>query len=127
MTFHYATCCVESDGKSIDEMRDAAREITYRTALKHMAGLREWAKAHGYEARAPGCTLKHDWSVSYHRSVYQGQQCYYLVWSHIEYIWLEGSPPESWGYGELNEEGERGRHRAGRQQPQVQVGVWPRR
>ena len=103
MKFHYATCCVESDGESITAMADAARDITYRTALKHMTGLLEWARARGYEPRAPGLTLKNDWSVSYHKSFYQGRRCYYLVWSHIEYIWLQGPAPDNYGYGDLTQ------------------------
>ena len=101
MPFHYATCCVESDGESITTMVDAERSITYRTALKHMVGLLEWAGAHGYECRAPNLTLKNDWSVSFHKSVYRGKPCYYVRWSAIEYIWLRGPPAVSWGYGEL--------------------------
>ena len=101
MPFHYATCCVESDGESITAMVDAARDITYRTALKHMTDLLIWARARGYEAREPGVTLRTDWHVSFHKSVYQGKPCYYVQWSGIEYIWLRGPAANSWGYGEL--------------------------
>lgn len=102
MVFHYHTCCVESDGESITAMVEVAKDITYHTALKHMTGLLEWAKSRGYEKRAPGITLKNDWHVSFHKSTYRNQPCYYVQWSGIEYIWLRGPQAESWGYGELN-------------------------
>jgi hypothetical protein len=104
MKFRYATCCIEAKGEDITEMVDVAKDITYRAALRHMTGLLDWARAHGYESRAPGLTLKSDWAVSFHKSIYRGQPCYYLRWSGIEYIWLRGLPQENWGYGELRPE-----------------------
>lgn len=102
--FNYQTCCVESDGDSITAMVNAEKVITYQTALKHMTGLLEWARARGYAMRRPSITLRTDWHVSFHKSVYKGDPCYYVQWSGIEYIWLRKPPVDGWGYGALKPE-----------------------
>jgi hypothetical protein len=84
---------VHSDGPSINDMRDhpSCRDVTYETMLRH-CDLLSWATEHNYDSRSNakdshGLTLRNDWAVSYHRSVFQGQPCYFLVWSAIEFIW----------------------------------------
>jgi hypothetical protein len=89
----YWTDCVSSVGELIDEMRDHEdeQEVTYDTMLRHADGLLDWAVDHNFERRSTsghGLTLKNDWSVSYHRSLYCNVPCYYLVWSGIEHIWI---------------------------------------
>ena len=70
-------------------MVDASREVTYRTVLKHCDGLLEWAEGMSYFRHpSQGLTLKDDWAVSYHKSVYRGRPCYYVRHSSIEYIWV---------------------------------------
>ena len=85
-TYTYETSCVESDGESINEMRHHPDvvSVSYRTMRRHCAGLTQWAKNHGYDRHLP---LSHDFHVSYHKGVYRGAPCYYLVWSGIEFIW----------------------------------------
>jgi len=87
----YHTCCVASTAESINAMTDAAVEITYRTFRKYAEGLGEWSVEMGYVLRSNqdhGLTLRNDWHVSYHKSVYQGKPCVYLRHSAIEYIWI---------------------------------------
>lgn len=95
--FRYATSCVESNGDAINEMRhhSAMQNVSYRTMLKHCDGLLDWAEEHGYDlwrnaADSHGLTLRDDWAVSYHKSFFENRRCYYLVWSGIEHIWVEG-------------------------------------
>jgi len=83
--FQFETTCVSSRGEYINEMTEAAREVTYETMRKY-CDLDWLAATLGYERRAPGVTLKHDWAVSYWKSWYRGVPCYYVVWSHIEHI-----------------------------------------
>lgn len=90
----YKTCCVQASGRDINQMREhpKCREVSYRTMLKHCSGILDWAEQHNYDRRknaagSHGLTLKGDWAVSYHKSVYRGKPCYYLVWSSIEFIW----------------------------------------
>ena len=85
----YTTCCVNSTNELITDMTDSEVEITYRTFRKYAEGLDEWAKDMHYDARKDvGLTLRNDWHVSYHKSVYDGKPCVYLVHSHIEHIWV---------------------------------------
>jgi hypothetical protein len=93
--YHYETCCVESDGQSINDMRDhpSCRDVTYGTMLRHCNGMLQWAIDHNYDSRSNaadshGLTLRSDWAVGYYRSVFRGRPCYYLVWSAIEFIWV---------------------------------------
>jgi len=86
----YRTSCVDATAEAIDAMTSAAREITYRTMLKH-CDLISWAVEMGYARRKDrGLTLRNDWHVSYYKSRYDDTRCYYLVHSHIEHIWVGG-------------------------------------
>jgi hypothetical protein len=84
--YTYETCCVESDGDSINEMRwsPGVVGVSYRTMRRRCAGLTEWARSKGYDRWLP---LKNDPHVAYYRSTFRGVPCYYLVWSGIEFIW----------------------------------------
>lgn len=82
--FHYITCCVNANGDDINAMVDLAREVSYRTIRRRCADLGEWARSMGY-CRG-GLTLKNDWAVSYYKSTYRKQPCYYILHSAIEYI-----------------------------------------
>lgn len=89
MKFEYLTCCVHSDGPSINRMTDAAREVTLRTFRRRCA-TRNWEESLGYErAGRGGLALSNDWHVSFHKSVYRGRPCYYARHSAIEHIFTE--------------------------------------
>jgi hypothetical protein len=83
----FETDCISSDGESINDMRDHDDMVyvSYRTMRRRCVGLADKAKELGY---GRWLTLKGDWHVSYHRSIYRGRPCYYMVWSAIEYIWV---------------------------------------
>ena len=86
-SFTYETSCVDcGDGEAINAMRHHPDcvGVSYRTMRRRCDGLAEWAKQKGYDRWLP---LKNDRHVSYHRSVFRGATCYYLVWSGIEFIW----------------------------------------
>lgn len=88
--YFFHTTCVSSTYELITSMQERSREVTYRTMLKHCHGLLSVAHTLGYDrSKTQGLTLKHDWSVSYHKSIYNGMPCYYFVWSHIEHIWIK--------------------------------------
>ena len=82
----YLTCCIDSDGPSINAMTDCAHEITYPTFARNVEW-QDWAHNLGYIiGSATGLHLKDDWHVAYYRGQFQGKQVYYAVWSAIEYI-----------------------------------------
>ena len=89
----YLTCCVNSTARKIDAMTEAGREITYQTFRGHVPDVDRWAVQHGYdrpECRQPGgLKLQHDYAVSFYESTYDGESCYYLRWSGIEFIWVQ--------------------------------------
>jgi hypothetical protein len=87
--FVFETTCVHSTYELISSMVDGAKQITYRTMLKHCPDMLEFADGLGYRRRAPELTLKRDWAVSYWKSTYGGRPCYYFCWSGIEHIWVK--------------------------------------
>jgi len=86
--FYLTANCVCSTAKSIDEMKDQAVEITYRSFAKHCV-LGDFLHYHGYctRTRSTGLRLQDDGCVTYFKSWYRGKPCYYLKHSAIEYIW----------------------------------------
>lgn len=98
-TMRYNRCCVDCTDcvDDLDKMIEDAVEVTYRTMHRNCVDLYPWAKAHNYGRHFP---LKKDWHVSYYRSKFKGEVCYFLVWSGIEYIWTEsGSGNIASSYG----------------------------
>lgn len=89
--YHYAFNCTQLSMRSVDALHamiDQAVDITYATFRKHAVGLDEWAERMGYVTHGPGLRLKDDFHVSYHRSRWKGQRCYYIRHSAIEHVWL---------------------------------------
>lgn len=92
--YRFHCTCVQSTSELINSMRDRAKTVKYRTMLRHCRGLGEIAHQLGYRYSSnQGLALKHDWHVSYHRSIYDGHPCYYFVHSGIEHIWIKEEPP----------------------------------
>jgi hypothetical protein len=105
--YAYATCCVAADGQEIMDMVDQAQTISYETFFRNVplsevlasgiAGIYYWTPAQCVAAGVPyeeikgnyPLTMKKDWHISYHRSVYQGRPCLYFVHSAIEYIFVK--------------------------------------
>lgn len=89
-SMHYQTNCVSSDGYDISDMVDDAIPVTLNTIRKYCSDLREWEQGMGYSTgnQRDGLKLKDDWAVSYYRSKFRGQRCYYIEHSHIEYVWF---------------------------------------
>ena len=101
----YLHCCVDSDAESIQNMLDSHEEATVSELRENIAGLDDWAVAHGYELDPDdGLTLDDDWHVSAGVAVYRGEPCWFLRWSGIEFIWTESGDSEGWGYGSIRED-----------------------
>jgi hypothetical protein len=100
----YLTCCVDSTAAKVNEMTEAAVEVTYDTFARH-CDPRECGVFAFYERDARnGLTLKNDSMVSYHRSTYNGVPCYYVCHSCIEYVWVpRGDVERLHKAGEKNE------------------------
>ena len=88
MKAYYITNCVNSTGDAINAMVDKAREITYKTFIKHV-DWREVSQMLGYDLHYKReMLLKNDYAPSYYKSVFEGNPCYYISWSAIEYIFI---------------------------------------
>jgi hypothetical protein len=93
---HYRTNCVntpEGEVPHLSQMIQESRDITRATFLKHVDcdELRECEAECGYAAHpSQGLTMAADWSVSYHRSKFNGRLAYYFRWSAIEFYFVEG-------------------------------------
>lgn len=104
--FRFVTCCVNADGQDIMDMVDQAKSISYQTFFSNVplsevfqsgiAGIYYWTPAQclaggiDYEEVRGNypLTMKKDWHISYHKSVYQGRPCLYFVHSAIEYVFV---------------------------------------
>lgn len=91
MSWVFLTDCIHSDGPSINAMTAAAKPVTFRTLMRVLGAVFvEKQKELGYSVRRErGLRMSKDWAVAYAKSVYQNAPCYYFVWSHIEYIFVE--------------------------------------
>ena len=86
--FYFYISCVESTYEKIRDMIDNSIKITYRTFFKYV-DLKEVSEILGYDLYpTQGLTIKNDWHVSYHKGKYEGELCYFLRHSAIEYIFL---------------------------------------
>lgn len=85
--FSYCTNCTSAKARHLEPMVDNAKEITFKTFMKHvdldeMRGIfqmYDWG-------RSGGLKMKDDFMVSYYKSKYRGKPCYYVEHSCIEYI-----------------------------------------
>lgn len=80
------TTCVQAPAIDIEDMIDAATECTYELMLDNCDDLLEVAYELGYTKESVPLALDTDYAVSFFKSMYQGQPCYYFVWSAIEHI-----------------------------------------
>lgn len=88
--YRFYTNCVCAKGDSITDMCDVAKEITFKTFMKH-CDLESVLKSFGYAVgNEKGLHLKDDWCVKFYSSVFEGQKCYYMDHSRIEYIFVKG-------------------------------------
>jgi hypothetical protein len=88
--FAYLHSCIESTAADIDAMTENARPITLKTFL-HRCQARALLHNLGYSVgrHTRGMRIQHDYAVSFYKSTYRGQSCYYMDHSHIEYIFTE--------------------------------------
>ncbi len=90
---HYHTnCCLCTDAEPLREMISIARDVTLATIRRNIDrdSLRDWESGMGYDVSGErgGLRLKDDWHVSYHKSRFEGRNCYYIVHSRVEHIFL---------------------------------------
>ena len=87
----YYTSCVNAKADDIYDMLDHAKEITYRTLLKHVGAKELQTVFSDYDwgpKKQWGLRLKDDWAVSFRKSVYRGRACVFVCHSAIEYIFV---------------------------------------
>lgn len=84
--YGYLTNCVGADGDAIRTMKNHAdcRAVCLDTMRKHCE-MDELVMSLGYSRKFHLCN---DWLVRYYSSWYEGQWCYFMVHSAIEYIFV---------------------------------------
>ncbi len=84
--FHYKICCVDApNGKVINDMVDIAKQIKINTFFRHVSR-KEVSELLGYDKYLK---ISQDYCVSFWKSKFMGEPCYYVEHSRIEYIYTE--------------------------------------
>ena len=86
--FHYITNCVNSTARAIQNMVDNEITVTWQTLIKHIPIQEIQSIFPNYQWLGRGLHLKNDYAVSFHRSKFKGQRCYYICHSCIEYVFV---------------------------------------
>ena len=87
--YQYHTCCVNSTYELISDMVNNSTEITANTFFKYVS-LQDVNEMFGYNQNCPLLnSIKKDYHVTYYKSHYNGQKCYYLKHSAIEYVFIQ--------------------------------------
>lgn len=87
VVYRFSLSCVESTYEAIRAMIEVEKPITLKT-FRRRCDSKGLERSLGYDRGFPLCR---DWHVGYYRSMYEGRRCYYLRWSGIEHIFLEGA------------------------------------
>jgi len=88
MKKQFITDCVNSTEEAISNMKEQSKSIAYKTFFKRVNHT-QVSRMLGYDLRpSHGLTIKNDCHVSYSKSKYLGESCYYVTWSAIEYIFI---------------------------------------
>lgn len=89
--YHFFISCVGCEGqilKSLNTMIRKSRKISYHTFLDKVP-LKEIRDLFPqYKYNGGGLHIKDDWSVSWHKSKWNGKTCYYIRHSAIEYVFI---------------------------------------
>ena len=80
--FHFHTNCVNSTANLINSMVDNAKEIIWETFIKHV-DINELKSMFAFTPH-----LKDDYAVFFYKSIYNGEKCYFMEHSRIEYIFI---------------------------------------
>ena len=86
--YQYITSCVESTAEDITPMVDDAIDITWDTFRKHVPQSFLHYLFPFYAWKGKGLHIKDDYAVSFHRSKFKGERCYYVRHSAIEYVFV---------------------------------------
>lgn len=103
--YRYFKSCVDFTGDEVEHLlamldSEAETRVTLATLRRHCgaAVISAWATGHGYElSKRRGLTMAGDYAISYHRSIYRGERCYFIRWSGIEFIWVPRCCPTGTG------------------------------
>ena len=83
----FYTDCVSADGDSINDMMDMATDIDYDD-FRDEVDSEEMDEIETRLGYGDGLKIRDDWSVSFHKSEYQGKPCVFFRWSAIEHVFI---------------------------------------
>lgn len=89
MAYQFATTCINAHGPDIENMKDNARQITYRTFVRHvpLPNVKAALEQAGLFTSKP--PLREDHHVRFYKGKYQGKPCVFLDHSSIEFVWTQ--------------------------------------
>jgi hypothetical protein len=90
--FQYIGNCTDRhSAPHLQDMMDAARQITYRTFVQAVGldSMRDIFGDYSWGYQRGDLRMKNDPYVTYYRSTFDGRPCYYVRHSGIEYIFSE--------------------------------------
>lgn len=90
--YSYVTSCVESNNQSITDMIESPveEEVSYEEFMSNVSRdeIKSLFPIYDWEEGTDGFTLQNDYHVSYHKSKFEGYDCYYMVHSAIEWVFI---------------------------------------
>lgn len=91
MKYVFETDCIHSTYEAIRALVETLEPVSLSVVYRGVEGLREWALNHGYDSvfGTRGLSMEHDWHLGTFRGVYRGRPALVVVWSAIEFIWVE--------------------------------------
>ena len=88
--YRFVTNCIGSTEEDISALKETGEEVSRQTFARAL-GPEEWAWIQYQLGYRKDFRITTDWHVGYYRGVYRGVPAFYLVHSHIEYVFtLDG-------------------------------------
>ena len=101
--YKFFTDCTQcNDVDELHNMTEQAKEITYRTLIKHVNYKHITKVLPVYETHyKKGLMIKDDYSVSFYKSQWKGETVYYIVNSGIEFIFKKNYKQDKLSYMQM--------------------------
>jgi hypothetical protein len=93
--YHYLINCVRANGRSIEEMIAVGKQVSWKefssnVSLKDLRYI--FGGIYNFNGnKNNGLRIQDDYSVSFWKSKFEGQDCYYIDQSRIEYVFVRNS------------------------------------
>jgi len=83
--YRFVTNCIAAHGDDISALKETGEEVSRQTFARAL-GPEQWAWIQDQLGYSKDFRITTDWHVGYYRGIYRGVPAFYLVHSHIEYV-----------------------------------------